>query len=132
MNVAEAVYCFVLDPGRNRATETQAIDRAHGIGQTRPVIVYRLIARDTIAQKVRALAERKANLRLARRGLGVRNACRASPGSPWFCAPLATSGTRSDRAITAIAKALYRDDFSGTFDSAMAISADPMGWGAFA
>ena len=62
MYLAEADYCFLLDPWWNPAVETQAIDRAHRIGQTRPVMVYRLIARDTIEQKVRALAELKAEL----------------------------------------------------------------------
>ena len=62
LNLSEADYCFLLDPWWNPAVETQAVDRAHRIGQTRPVMVYRLIARDTIEQKVRALAERKAAL----------------------------------------------------------------------
>ena len=62
LNLVEADYCFLLDPWWNPATETQAIDRAHRIGQTRQVMVYRLIARDTIEQKVRALSERKADL----------------------------------------------------------------------
>lgn len=62
LNLTEADYCFLLDPWWNPAVEAQAIDRAHRIGQTRPVIVRRLIARDTIEEKVRALAERKAAL----------------------------------------------------------------------
>ena len=62
LNLTEADYCFLLDPWWNPATETQAIDRAHRIGQTRRVMVYRLIARDTIEQKVRSLAARKAEL----------------------------------------------------------------------
>lgn len=62
LNLTEADYCFLLDPWWNPAVEAQAIDRAHRIGQTRPVIVRRLIARDTIEEKVRALAERKAGL----------------------------------------------------------------------
>ena len=62
LNLTEADYCFLLDPWWNPATETQAVDRAHRIGQTRRVMVYRLIARDTIEQKVRALAARKAEL----------------------------------------------------------------------
>ncbi len=62
LNLTEADYCFLLDPWWNPATENQAIDRAHRIGQTRPVNVYRLIARDTIEEKVVALAGRKAKL----------------------------------------------------------------------
>jgi SNF2 family DNA or RNA helicase len=44
------------------AVESQAIDRTHRIGRTRPVMVYRMIARDTIEEKVVALARRKAAL----------------------------------------------------------------------
>ncbi len=62
LNLTEADYCFLLDPWWNPATESQAIDRTHRIGQTRPVLVYRLIARDTIEEKVVALARRKAEL----------------------------------------------------------------------
>ena len=40
LNLTEADYCFLLDPWWNPATETQAIDRTHRIGQTRPVMVY--------------------------------------------------------------------------------------------
>jgi superfamily II DNA or RNA helicase len=62
LNLTEADYCFLLDPWWNPATENQAIDRTHRIGQTRPVNVYRLIARDTIEEKVVALAQCKADL----------------------------------------------------------------------
>jgi len=62
LNLAEADYCFLLDPWWNPATEAQAVDRTHRIGQTRPVMVYRVIARDTIEEKVVALARRKAAL----------------------------------------------------------------------
>jgi superfamily II DNA or RNA helicase len=62
LNLTEADYCFLLDPWWNPATETQAIDRAHRIGQTRPVIAYRLISQGTIEEKVVALARRKAEL----------------------------------------------------------------------
>jgi superfamily II DNA or RNA helicase len=62
LNLTQADYCFLLDPWWNPATENQAIDRTHRIGQTRPVNVYRLIARDTIEEKVVALARRKADL----------------------------------------------------------------------
>jgi SNF2 family DNA or RNA helicase len=62
LNLTEADYCFLLDPWWNPATEAQAVDRAHRIGQTRNVMVYRLVARDTIEEKVMALKARKAQL----------------------------------------------------------------------
>ncbi|PZF83953.1 DEAD/DEAH box helicase [Jiangella anatolica] len=62
LNLTEADYCFILDPWWNPATEAQAVDRTHRIGQTRNVMVYRLIAADTIEQKVMALKDRKAKL----------------------------------------------------------------------
>ena len=62
LNLTEADYCFLLDPWWNPAIENQAIDRAHRLGQTRPVMAYRMIARDTIEEKVAALARRKAAL----------------------------------------------------------------------
>ena len=62
LNLTEADYCFLLDPWWNPAAEAQAIDRTHRIGQTRNVMVYRLIAHDTIEDKVMALNARKAKL----------------------------------------------------------------------
>jgi superfamily II DNA or RNA helicase len=62
LNLTEADYCFLLDPWWNPATEAQAVDRSHRIGQTRAVMVYRMIAADTIEEKVQALKERKAEL----------------------------------------------------------------------
>ncbi len=62
LNLTEADYCFLLDPWWNPATEAQAVDRTHRIGQTRNVMVYRLIAKDTIEEKVMALQARKAAL----------------------------------------------------------------------
>jgi len=62
LNLTEADYCFLLDPWWNPATEAQAVDRTHRIGQTRNVMVYRLIASGTIEEKVMALKERKARL----------------------------------------------------------------------
>ena len=52
LNLTAADYVFLLDPWWNPAVEAQAIDRAHRIGQTRPVFAYRLIARDTVEEKV--------------------------------------------------------------------------------
>jgi SNF2 family DNA or RNA helicase len=62
LNLTEADYCFLLDPWWNPATEAQAVDRTHRIGQTRTVLVYRMIAADTIEEKVLALSQRKAEL----------------------------------------------------------------------
>ena len=62
LNLTEADYCFLLDPWWNPATEAQAVDRTHRIGQTRNVMVYRLIASGTIEEKVMALKARKAEL----------------------------------------------------------------------
>jgi superfamily II DNA or RNA helicase len=62
LNLTEADYCFLLDPWWNPATEAQAVDRTHRIGQTRNVVVYRLISKDTIEEKVMALKARKSKL----------------------------------------------------------------------
>ncbi|MST32352.1 helicase SNF2, partial [Acidimicrobiaceae bacterium USS-CC1] len=62
LNLTEADYCVLLDPWWNPATEAQAVDRAHRIGQTRKVMVYRMVAKDTIEEKVMALKARKAAL----------------------------------------------------------------------
>jgi superfamily II DNA or RNA helicase len=62
LTLTEADYVFVLDPWWNPAVEAQAVDRAHRIGQRRQVFVYRLVARDTIEEKVMALKQRKAAL----------------------------------------------------------------------
>jgi SNF2 family DNA or RNA helicase len=62
LTLTEADTVFVLDPWWNPAAENQAVDRTHRIGQTRSVTVERLIAEDTIEEKVLALAQRKAQL----------------------------------------------------------------------
>jgi superfamily II DNA or RNA helicase len=62
LTLTEADYVFVLDPWWNPAAEAQAVDRAHRIGQTRNVMVYRLVATDTIEEKVMELKARKAEL----------------------------------------------------------------------
>src|SRR6202042_197813 len=62
LNLTEADYCFLLDPWWNPATEAQAVDRTHRIGQSRNVMVYRLISAGTIEEKVLALQARKAEL----------------------------------------------------------------------
>ncbi|MDR2453155.1 MAG: DEAD/DEAH box helicase [Bifidobacteriaceae bacterium] len=59
LNLTEADYVFLLDPWWNPATENQAIDRTHRIGQSRPVMVTRLVAEQTIEDKVMALKQKK-------------------------------------------------------------------------
>ena len=62
LNLTEADYVFILDPWWNPATEAQAVDRTHRIGQTDNVMVYRMIANDTIEEKVLALQAQKSQL----------------------------------------------------------------------
>jgi len=62
LNLTAADYVIHLDPWWNPAVEDQATDRAHRIGQTRPVIVYRLIAVDTIEDRIVALHADKRDL----------------------------------------------------------------------
>ncbi len=62
LNLTAAEYVFLLDPWWNPAVEAQAMDRAHRIGQTRQVFAYRLIARDTVEEKVLALQQTKRDL----------------------------------------------------------------------
>jgi SNF2 family DNA or RNA helicase len=62
LNLTAAEYVFLLDPWWNPAVEAQAIDRAHRIGQERHVFAYRLIARDTVEEKVAELQQQKREL----------------------------------------------------------------------
>ena len=62
LNLTAADYVFILDPWWNPAVEAQAVDRTHRIGQMRQVFAYRLIARDTVEEKVLQLQESKRNL----------------------------------------------------------------------
>jgi superfamily II DNA or RNA helicase len=62
LNLTAADYVFILDPWWNPAVEAQAVDRTHRIGQERQVFAYRLIARDTVEEKVLQLQETKRNL----------------------------------------------------------------------
>ena len=59
MNLTGADHVVHLDPWWNPQAEAQATDRAHRIGQTRPVIVYKLVARDTAEEKILELQDRK-------------------------------------------------------------------------
>ncbi len=62
LNLTAAEYVFLLDPWWNPAVEAQAIDRAHRIGQARHVFAYRLLARDTVEEKVAELQNSKRQL----------------------------------------------------------------------
>lgn len=59
LNLTAAEYAFILDPWWNPAAEAQAIDRIHRIGQTKKVFAYKIIAKDTIEEKILQLQEQK-------------------------------------------------------------------------
>jgi superfamily II DNA or RNA helicase len=59
LNLTAADHVFMLDPWWNPAVEDQAADRAHRIGQQRPVTVYRLVARDTVEERILTLQTKK-------------------------------------------------------------------------
>jgi SNF2 family DNA or RNA helicase len=62
LNLTAADYVIHLDPWWNPAVEQQASDRAHRIGQTRPVTVYRLVLADSIEERILALHGAKREL----------------------------------------------------------------------
>ncbi|MCX6855246.1 MAG: DEAD/DEAH box helicase, partial [Verrucomicrobia bacterium] len=59
LNLTAASYVILYDPWWNPAVEAQAIDRAHRIGQTQPVMAYRMITKDTIEEKIMLLQQKK-------------------------------------------------------------------------
>lgn len=59
LNLTSANYVILLDPWWNPAVENQAADRAHRIGQTQPVTIYRLVASDTVEERVIELHQEK-------------------------------------------------------------------------
>ncbi|MFH1258306.1 MAG: DEAD/DEAH box helicase [Elusimicrobiota bacterium] len=62
INLTAADYVILFDPWWNPAVETQAIDRTHRIGQTRKVIAYKMIVKNTVEEKILELQEKKKNL----------------------------------------------------------------------
>jgi len=62
LNLTAADHVFLLDPWWNPAVEEQAADRAHRIGQDRPVFVYRMVAENTVEERILALQEKKRSL----------------------------------------------------------------------
>jgi SNF2 family DNA or RNA helicase len=62
LNLTEADYVFIIDPWWNPAVENQAIDRSYRIGQTKKVMAYRMICKDTIEEKIVSLQQKKKNV----------------------------------------------------------------------
>ncbi|HOJ63757.1 MAG TPA: DEAD/DEAH box helicase [Spirochaetota bacterium] len=62
INLTAADYVILFDPWWNPAVENQAVDRSHRIGQTKKVIVYRLIVKDTVEERILELQQRKKEL----------------------------------------------------------------------
>ena len=62
LNLTAADTVIHYDPWWNPAVETQASDRAHRIGQTKPVFIYKLVASDTVEEKIMAMQDRKRDL----------------------------------------------------------------------
>jgi hypothetical protein len=62
LNLTAAEYVYLLDPWWNPAVEAQAVDRTHRIGQTQSVFAYRLIAKDTVEEKVLELQQTKRDI----------------------------------------------------------------------
>ncbi|WP_017298935.1 DEAD/DEAH box helicase [Nodosilinea nodulosa] len=62
LNLTAADYVIHMDPWWNPAVEDQASDRAHRIGQLRPVTIYRLVAKNTIEEKIVDLHKQKRDL----------------------------------------------------------------------
>ena len=62
INLTAADYVFILDPWWNPSVENQAVDRAHRIGQTQNVFVYKFVTAGTLEEKIIALQNRKGQL----------------------------------------------------------------------
>jgi superfamily II DNA or RNA helicase len=65
LNLTAADHVFLLDPWWNPAVEDQAADRAHRIGQDKPVLITRLVAKNTVEERILALAQRKRDVAAA-------------------------------------------------------------------
>ncbi len=65
LNLTAADHVFLLDPWWNPAVEEQAADRAHRIGQDRPVFVHRLVARNTVEERILELQKHKRGIAAA-------------------------------------------------------------------
>ena len=68
LNLTAADHVFLLDPWWNPAVEDQAADRAHRIGQDKPVMVYRVVSEDTVEERILSLQQKKRALAQAALG----------------------------------------------------------------
>ena len=59
LNLTAADHVILLDPWWNPAAEDQAADRAHRIGQDKPVMIYRLVTKDTVEERILQLQDKK-------------------------------------------------------------------------
>ena len=59
LTIVNANHVILVDPWWNPAVEDQAADRAHRIGQENPVLVHRMVAKDTVEEKILELQEKK-------------------------------------------------------------------------
>ena len=71
MNLTPADTVIHYDPWWNPAVENQATDRAHRIGQTKPIFVYKLIAADTVEERILELQNKKGRLAAATLNAGA-------------------------------------------------------------
>jgi len=62
LNLTEADYVFIIDPWWNPATEKQAINRTHRIGQDKKIFSYKFISKETIEEKIMILQQKKSDL----------------------------------------------------------------------
>ncbi|MBD3869047.1 MAG: DEAD/DEAH box helicase [Acidobacteria bacterium] len=71
LNLTAADHVFLMDPWWNPAVEDQAADRAHRIGQERPVLVYHVVAENTVEERILELQNKKRDLADAATGSGA-------------------------------------------------------------
>ena len=117
INLTGADYVIHLDPWWNPAVEDQATDRAHRIGQTKPVTVYRLVARGTIEEQILALhGNKRALVAGVLEGTdAAAQAVDARPHGPPQLGGTGTNSTSSSVELTGIARC-KRDGYKPRFE----------------
>ena len=89
LNLPQADTVIHYDPWWNPAVENQATDRAHRLGQTQTVFVYKLVAEDTLEERILALQERKAALAAGLHGAaGAGGVALTESDLAWLLQPL--------------------------------------------